>query len=60
MEKKQITVRQIKSSIGATERQRRTLQALGLKRINQEVTHEATPAILGMVNKIQRWVVEVK
>ena len=60
MENKRITVRLIKSSIGATERQKRTLIALGLRRMHQEVTHDATPAVLGMVNKIQRWVVEVK
>ena len=59
METKKITVKLIKSSIGASERQKRTLIALSLKKINQEVTHEATPAILGMINKIQRWVVEV-
>jgi large subunit ribosomal protein L30 len=59
MELKTITVRLIKSSIGATVRQKRTLEALGLKHINQEIKHSATPAILGMLDKMQRWV-EVK
>ena len=59
MEQKSVTVRLIKSSIGATVRQKRTLEALGLRRINQEVKHSATPAILGMLDKMQRWV-EVK
>lgn len=56
MEKKTITMKMIKSAIGATKRQKDTLRTLGLRRINQEVTHDANPAILGMLDKIQRWV----
>ena len=59
MTEKKVTVKLIKSMIGATERQRNTLQALGLRKMQQEVEHTATPQILGMLNKIQRWV-EVK
>ncbi|MFV0484093.1 MAG: 50S ribosomal protein L30 [Bacteroidales bacterium] len=43
---------QVKSSIGSTLRQKRTLEALGLRGINQSVEHKSTPEILGMVNKL--------
>ncbi len=49
---KQIRVRQHRSSIGRRKDQKRTLQALGLRRIGQSVVHNYTPAISGMVNKI--------
>jgi large subunit ribosomal protein L30 len=60
MEKIRIT--QVRSGIGRTLRQKRTLEALGLKRIRHTVEHTATPQILGMVNKVQHLVVteEVK
>ena len=44
-----IQVKQVKSAIGRTKTQKRTLEALGLKKLHQVVEHEATPAILGMV-----------
>jgi large subunit ribosomal protein L30 len=49
---KKLRIRQVRSIIGGTERQRSVLQSLGLRKMNQEVVHEATPAILGMVRKI--------
>ncbi len=58
-EQKKITIKLIKSMIGANERQVKTLHALGLRKMLQEVEHIATPQILGMVNKMQRWI-EVK
>lgn len=54
MEKIKIT--QIRSGIGRPVRQKRTLEALGLKRIRHTVEHQATPQILGMVNKVQHLV----
>lgn len=51
-----IKITQIRSGIGRPERQKRTLQALGLKRIRFSVEHEATPQILGMVNKVKHLV----
>jgi len=51
-----IKVKQVKSAINRPQRQKRTLQALGLKRINQVVEHEATPQILGMVAKVSHMV----
>jgi large subunit ribosomal protein L30 len=51
-----IRVTQIKSKIGRPERQKRTLTALGLKKMHQSVDHEATPQILGMVNAVKHLV----
>ena len=47
-----IRVTQIKSKIGRPEKQKKTLTALGLKKMNQTVEHEATPQVLGMVKKV--------
>ncbi|AXT52986.1 50S ribosomal protein L30 [Aquimarina sp. BL5] len=56
-----IRVKKVKSAINRTQRQKRTLEALGLKRIGQVVEHDDTPNILGMVNKVKHLVsVETK
>ena len=47
-----IRITQTRSKIGQTVRQKRTLDALGLKRISHTVELEATPQILGMVGKV--------
>jgi large subunit ribosomal protein L30 len=47
-----VKITQVKSVIGRTQRQKRTVEALGLRRINHTVEHEATPQIMGMVNKV--------
>ncbi len=51
-----IKVTKIKSAINRTKNQKRTLEALGLKRIGQVVEHDATPNILGMVRKVEHLV----
>jgi large subunit ribosomal protein L30 len=51
-----IKVTQVKSKIRRPQRQKRTLEALGLKKMNQVVEHDASPAILGMVHKIKHLV----
>ena len=51
-----IKVTKQKSAINRTIRQKRTREALGLKKIGQTVEHEATPNILGMVNKVKHLV----
>ncbi|MFB2118401.1 50S ribosomal protein L30 [Parapedobacter sp. 2B3] len=51
-----IRITQIKSIIDRSERQKRTVQALGLKRINHSVEVEATPSIIGMVRKVNHLV----
>jgi len=53
----QIEIKQIKSRIGQSKRQKATLDSLGLKKINATVIHEASPAILGMVRKVDHLVV---
>jgi len=53
---KKIKVTQIKSVIDRSERQKRTMQALGLKKMNASVEVEATPQILGMVTKVHHLV----
>ncbi|MBR3021461.1 MAG: 50S ribosomal protein L30 [Bacteroidaceae bacterium] len=55
-----IKVKQIKSRIGAPKDQKRTLDALGLTKMNKVVEHEATPSILGMINKVKHLVVVVE
>jgi large subunit ribosomal protein L30 len=42
--------------IDRSERQKRTIEALGLKKISQSVEVEATPAIIGMVRKVNHLV----
>jgi large subunit ribosomal protein L30 len=53
---KKIRITQIRSGIGKTERQKRTLEALGLKRIRHTVEMDATPQILGMCKKVEHLV----
>lgn len=47
-----IRITQIRSKIGVPERQKRTLEALGLKRIRHTIEKEASPQILGMCQKV--------
>lgn len=49
---KKIKITQVKSGIDRPERQKLTLQALGLNKLNQVKEVEATPQILGMVRKV--------
>jgi large subunit ribosomal protein L30 len=51
-----IRITQVKSKNGKPERQKRTLEALGIHKINHSVEHEATPQILGMVVKVRHLV----
>jgi large subunit ribosomal protein L30 len=55
-----IKVTQVKSAINRPQRQKLTLQALGLGKLNRTVEHEATPQILGMVMKVEHMVKIVK
>jgi len=47
-----IKITLVKSKNGSNHRQIRTLEALGLRKLNHSVEHEATPQILGMANKL--------
>ncbi|MCJ7447419.1 MAG: 50S ribosomal protein L30 [Bacteroidales bacterium] len=51
-----IRITQVKSKNGRPPRQKRTLEALGIRKLNHSVEHEATPQILGMVEKIRHLV----
>ncbi|MCL6615276.1 MAG: 50S ribosomal protein L30 [Firmicutes bacterium] len=59
VKQKQLQITWKHSAIGRAEVQKRTIAALGLRRLNQTVTHLDTPAIRGMVNKV-RHLVDVK
>ena len=51
-----IKVTKVKSAINRTQNQKRTLEALGLKKLGQVVEHEDTPNILGMIKKVNHLV----
>ncbi len=51
-----IKVKQVKSAINRPSRQKKTLEALGLRKLNQVVEHEATPQIVGMIKKVSHMV----
>ncbi len=51
-----LRVKQIRSRIGAPLRQKRTLDALGLRKMNATVEVEATPQVKGMVNAVRHLV----
>ncbi len=53
---KRIKIKQIRSGIDRPERQKRSLQALGLRKMHQTVEHNATPQILGIVEKVRHLV----
>jgi len=51
-----IKITQIRSKIGSTERQKLTLQALGIRKMHNPVEVEGTPQIMGMVAKVRHLV----
>lgn len=51
-----IIVKQVRSRIRAPKNQKATLDALGLHRINQQVEHNDTPQIRGMIRKVHHLV----
>ena len=51
-----IKVTQVKSSIKRPQNQKRTLEALGLKKIGQVVEHDTSSSVLGMVNVVKHLV----
>lgn len=50
---KKVRIKQVKSGIDRPLRQKKTLEALGFKHLNQELVKEATPQILGMIEKVK-------
>ncbi len=51
-----VKISQVRSTIGRPERQKRTIAALGLGKINRTVEVELTPQIQGMINKVSHLV----
>ena len=51
-----IKIQQVRSIIKCTKNQKLTMQALGLRKMNAVVEHEATPAILGLVENVKHLV----
>ena len=55
--KGRVKIRWVRSAIGFNRRQRAALVGLGLKRLNQAVELEDTPAVRGMIDKVIHLVV---
>ncbi|MEH6764853.1 50S ribosomal protein L30 [Aequorivita antarctica] len=56
-----IKVTKVRSVIKRPKNQKRIMESLGLRKMNQTVEHEDTPNILGMINKVNHLVsVETK
>ena len=51
-----IKITKVRSAINRTKNQKRTLEALGLRKMGQVVEHEDTPNILGMIKKVNHLV----
>lgn len=51
-----VKITQIKSRIGSTQRQKNTLDALGLRKLHNTKEIEASPQVLGMINKVKHLV----
>jgi large subunit ribosomal protein L30 len=56
MNKNKIEIKLFKSPIGSSKKQKKILSSLGLKKINQIITHNNKPEILGMINKVKHLV----
>ena len=55
-----IKIKQVRSRIGRPKDQKRTLDALGLRKMNQTVEHNVTPQIEGMIKKINHLITIVE
>ena len=55
-----IKIKQVSSRIGRPKDQKRTLDALGLRKMHAVVEHNATPQILGMVAKFKHLITVVE
>lgn len=51
-----IKITQVRSTINRPARQKATMAALGIRKMNHSVVHDATPQILGMVRKVEHLV----
>ncbi len=48
-----VKIKQVRSAIGSTKRQKGTLHAIGLRKINHTVEHEMTAQLKGMIEKVK-------
>ena len=55
-----IKIKKVRSEIKRPATQKKTLLALGLKKIGQVVEHQDTPSIVGMINKVNHLVTVIK
>lgn len=55
-----VKIKQTRSKIKRPVDQKRTLEALGLKKIGQVVEHEITPSVEGMINKVKHLITIVE
>ncbi|KRO89882.1 MAG: 50S ribosomal protein L30 [Bacteroidetes bacterium] len=55
-----IKIKKVRSEIKRPANQKKTLLALGLKKIGQVVEHQDTPSIVGMINKVKHLVTVIK
>jgi len=51
-----LNVKKVRSAINRTARQKKTLEALGLHKMNQVVEHDDSPAVMGMIAKVSHLV----
>ena len=51
-----LRIRWVRSQIGYAQQQRRTIRALGLRRLQHTVVHEDTPTIRGMIHKVRHMI----
>jgi large subunit ribosomal protein L30 len=56
---KKMKIKQVRSGIGRPERQKRTLEALGFKRLNQTIEVEVSPQVRGMIDAV-RHLIEIQ
>jgi large subunit ribosomal protein L30 len=54
-----IQIKLVKSTAGRPERQKATVKALGLRKMNHTITKEESPAVMGMIEKVKH-LLEVK
>ena len=55
-----IKIKQVRSKIKRPSEQKRTLEALGLRKIGQVVEHKLTPSIEGMIKKVEHLITIIK
>tara|TARA_E500000081_G_C5905441_1_gene249651 strand:+ start:405 stop:581 length:177 start_codon:yes stop_codon:yes gene_type:complete len=55
-----IKIKQVRSKIKRPSDQKRTLEALGLRKIGQVVEHKVTPSIEGMIKKVEHLITIIK